>query len=745
MTRDETIQALASTTDLNEQIKLVAELDALDHAERLTVQASRSIDWADTVVRETMAPGRTLDRHTASSDWIGDADTSGGDYHNAIIAEAAMWFSRLDADVKADAHEYSEQAKGIAARTAGKYGEDADGARATFLEYVAFLNKKVLAASGLPQIQQVVDSFEKPSPTNLPADVFDNFAPPVHPINQPVDGAQTNSLGPGAEEAMGEGGPGEGRPSEHDEGQDPVSQPFNPPSSAKQGSLASVVGQPTLAIGYAYNLNDYLRAEAKREQDEAERVRQAGGAAPFVREAGSRSKDPDDDEGDSTEEGDKLDFLDPKGAKHTAKDGEDGTGEDDDSPSDVFKEAASTLPQVQQTMDAFERPGAQPLPQDVMFPIVQDWPEQIADYGRNAETQMGGTGTPSRHEGTHKQADMYGASDTPHEVPGGETPVSNSPATTPARSNSGNYNSGMAKGQADAAAGDAPDFMDNSSATSDYVQGYVQGYGTGPRSTNPQTVPSGMGGDNGQAQNAAEIAAHTEKPLSMAGMTVSAALVSVDVTEDPGFKLGYTYGRNWAPDRELPTLGSSGEEAGIYAGITDNPRYQREFVAAHRAQADDHPELSVRLRRHRQVTSHLARDDEGLTVKGLYVQGGTSVELDTLDPSASVDPQGATPFSGPGTVPELRDAPGTPAAPGGASPYNGAEPLSAPVVSDPAIQDLEATPATMGAPEGVDVSGESSLTSKSPQTMGSKMSPEAVAFRKRVQATKLAMRQRKEQ
>lgn len=817
MTRDEILQALASAKTHKEQIALVAELDALDHARRTASATERSLDWADTTVKATLAPGRTLDRHTAATDWLAEADLSApGNHHQAVIAEASLWFGRLDEDVKADAAEFAEQARGMARRTAGKYGEQADEAMDAYLQYVAFLNREVLAASGLPQIQQRVDAFENNSPTPLPTEVFDNFAPPIHPINQGVDGQQTNSLAEGAEEAIAQSGgaPGAGRPSEHPEGQEPVSQAAYPPSSAKQGSQkvagmlerlkdstarqghamswtdtqgadawmgqcngcgssvalnmhgvtagnahttactnrhhAMLGSGPSVAIGYQQNLHDFLRAEAERtdtkdhsgwadtpdasgEQEVARenggedpdyvqwaqnvnrKNSKAGGAAPFVREAGRGDEDPP--------------------GKDEPKPNADREDEDARKPWEkeaAKREAASGLDQVQQVSDSFENPRPTSLPEDVMFPITQDWPEE--------STGGSNTGTPSStgHQASlNKQADTWSGGDTPKAVPGGQDPVYNRPETTPPRADSGDFNRGVQQGQADAAKGDKPSFADNSSGTSDFVQGYVQGYGTGPKDSLPQDVPASMGGDSGQAQNAAEVAARTEKPLVMAsktpGMTVSAALVTRDVSSDSSFLRGYLYGRRWKEGDQLVAMGSAGEEAGIYAGITDNPDAQRAWVTAHREQSGEYPELTKRLRQHRLVTANFAKRNEDALIKGLYVQASTSLDLDTMSPVTSPSPQGATPSEGPGTIPELRDAPGTPAAPGGASPYNGAEPYGAPVVPDPLIQDLNAPPAQPQSPDAVHIQGDTSL-SKSPQSM---------AFRKLVQANKLALRQKK--
>lgn len=790
-TRDQIMTSLASAKSFNEQLQLVAELDALDDAARKTAQAERSLDWADTTVRQTLAPGRTLDRHTAATDWLAEADTDPGEnHHQAVIAEAALWFQRLHPAVKADAGEFVEQAKGIARRTAGKYGAQADAAADAFLQYVAFLNRQVLAASGLPQVQQRVDSFENDAPTPLPTDVFDNFAPPIHPINQGVDGTQTNSLAPGAEEAMSEGGTPAGRPSEHDETGEPVSQPQFMPPSARQGSHkhagalerakdmtarkghnmawtpvdgpndpwmgrcagcgASVgvttagitkgstahdlactnrshgsLGGPSLAIGYQYNMDDFLRAEAARE---------AGGDAPFVREA---ERGGGDDDG--TMPGGDLNLPNDDRDDEDARD----DGSKANKHESARREAASGLDQVQQNVDSFENPRPTSLPTDVMFPIDQPWPEEEAEYHQGGESQSGGgTGRPSVHNeraASRKQADMYGGGDAPHAVPGGETPVANSPSTTPPRANAGDFNQGVQQGQADAAAGERPSFADNSSAVSDYVRGYVQGYSDSPKPNGgPQDVPGSMGGDNGQAHNFQQVQQRTEPPLvNMAakGLTVSAALVTKDVSKDADFQRGYRYARAWKPGEQVVALGSTGEEAGIYAGITDNPLAQGAWRKVHARLGKEHPELNKRMREHLKL-GRLLHEAGHQVSRGMYVQAATSLDLDTMSPVTTPDPQGATPSEGPGTVPPLRNAPGTPAAPGGAAPYNGAEPYGQPVVPDPLMAEPEPGGIPMlqpHSPDAVNMVGDSSLLSKNPTAM---------AFRRKVQANKLALRKK---
>ncbi|HWB34413.1 MAG TPA: hypothetical protein VHA75_00160, partial [Rugosimonospora sp.] len=399
--------------------------------------------------------------------------------------------------------------------------------------------------------------------------------------------------------------------------------------------------------------------------------------------------------------------------------------------------------------------------------------------------------------------------DSPHQVPGGETPVANSPATTPPRAGDGDFNKGVAQGQADAAAGDRPSFADNSSAVSDFVRGYVQGYGTGQPSANPQDVPGSMGGDNGQGRNFAEIQQRQQPMLNMAskGLTVSAALVTKDVSSDADFQRGYRYARAWKPGEQVVALGSTGEEAGIYAGITDNPRAQGAWRKVHARLGKEHPELNKRMREHlkmgrllheaghqvsrgmyvqaqaaddgdtdlcsncgktiRRTTidpnipwvhhdTHNSKCDVGSPADASMLQGvqsaeaepmyhesrrkqaATSLDLDTMSPVTTPDPQGATPSEGPGTIPPLRGAPGSPAAPGGPAPYNGAEPLGQPVVPDPLMIEPEPGGIPMlqpHSPDAVNMTGDSSLLSKNPTAM---------AFRRKVQANKLALRQKKE-
>jgi hypothetical protein len=886
-TRQDLFQALTKASSLADQIKLVAELDALDNSRTAAVHAERSLDWADTTVRETLAPRIAYERDSASTDWLLDEPTGTPDYHQAVLADAATWYGRVHMAVKHDPEEFAEQAKGLARKVAGQYGQYGNAAAREFLDYVQFLYNRHLAASGLPQVQQLVDAFENPAQQALPQDVFDTFQPPVWEGNAGVDGMQQNSLAPGAEMAMSEnGGAPAGDPSHHDwSGTDvqsapgagvidgaPITAPSHagPPGDPSEHEdndyrTASVLGAPTVAIGYTgMNLNDFLVREAAGKLDDGvfaeDEDPSLNGQAPNAygeQEAGRQMGGPDTgyQEYVRSKQGSRHPFGDAttrEGVKHTAPGGGEHAPyriEKVDGGYAVFndkgerknekaktkaqarefqkalyknvpgasesakedenkKEAASGLPQVQQEVDAFENPAPTSLPTDVMFPMDQPWPEETsAQYLQQGGQDTGSTHKP--HSGARKQADMYGGGDAPHAVPGGETPVGNTPATTDQKPH-GNYAVGFGEGQRDARSGERPTFTDASSAVSPYVKGYTEGFASVPAPQGATDTPYSMGGDSGQAMNASEVAARTERPeLSIASrriakgdegvsqkkrdtaeskghtlpgtdkfpidnkqdlenakhdigrtnephdkvvryineraddldaphvgedsktaMKVSAKILTKDVSRDDAFAEGYRVASHWNDRRGLPPVGSTGYEAGLYAGITDNPTQQRSWTAMHREAG-----LTDRLDAHQAITmSYLDRDPEALA-KGIYVHSATSSDLDTMSPASTPDPFGATPLVGPGTVPPLRGAPGTPAASAGPSPYNGAEPLGTAVVEDPLIESRIPAVQPETGDTAPNMSGDSSLLRGNPATL---------AFRKRVQSNKLALRQSKE-
>jgi hypothetical protein len=281
-------------------------------------------------------------------------------------------------------------------------------------------------------------------------------------------------------------------------------------------------------------------------------------------------------------------------------------------------------------------------------------------------------------------------------------PPYNTPETSPdpwsQGEGGGDYQAGVSAGQSDKAAGEHPLFADNSSGVSPYVKGYAQGYGGAQFPQGHQDVPRSMGGDSGQAQNAQQ--AQRSFQVARASRTaslrrVSAAFAPDSLMRDPEFRKGYLFASKWQRGAKLVGRGSARFEAGLYAGITDSPQAQGDWVTAHWLISDRHPETARRIALHHSFTRKQA-GEAGVRAGGIYVQAGTSTDLITDGPGTSPDPMGATPLNGPGAPPPMGGL-SDPAQPGGASPYQGAPPLpGGPVVPD----DVMGRPQQQPQPDG---------------------------------------------
>lgn len=191
--RDDIVREIQKAATLDEQLALVAALEEFDRQVTLRVQAGRDLDWADTSIQERFTPVNVHELHTASTDWIGTIDTTPHDWHQKVVAEAAVWYSNRHEAVLNDPEEFQTQAEGKARHIAGAFYERSEAARRTFLDYVSFLHT---GASGLDQVQQTVDANNSPKTTELPTEVFDNFAPDVDPVNQGVSGTESSDRNP---------------------------------------------------------------------------------------------------------------------------------------------------------------------------------------------------------------------------------------------------------------------------------------------------------------------------------------------------------------------------------------------------------------------------------------------------------------------------------------------------------------------------------------------------------------------
>jgi hypothetical protein len=230
----------------------------------------------------------------------------------------------------------------------------------------------------------------------------------------------------------------------------------------------------------------------------------------------------------------------------------------------------------------------------------------------------------------------------------------------------------------------------------------------------PADIPSSLGGDNGQNVTNGDLAPDLTD-MSAASSLVSSRFVKSASRRNPEFTKGYGYATKWAPGKPLVTMGSAEFEAGLFAGLIDRPKHQEAWVAAHRRQAKKDKRFARRMTTYSQYVEHLAS-------KGISLEAATTTDLNTESPSASPSPTGQTPINGrgePGPLTGQQD----PAAPGGPSPYNGAEPFGHQVVPG-------AGPSSGGGSNYVnDIPG---------GPADGNVNPATIAFRRQVQASLLA-------
>jgi hypothetical protein len=701
--RAELVRALQKAATFTEQERLLDEIANIDKGLRAQAAQDRELDLSSTVVRETLTPVRVHEHHTAATDWIADEQEIDPQWRSRVVAEAATWFGRVAAMVKADPEEYAIQAEGMARRVAGPYGLQAEAAREEFLQYAAFLNRE--AASGLDQIQQTVDPNNAPKTTPLPTEVFDNFAPEIDPINQGVSGTEDSNRAPLIQEIVNGGSGMDGgapeKPGGHSE-TDELS--WAPPSGMQADTApgwsdgdpgtpekggdrpdytkgASLSFHSGMAINHSMTLDQYKAAQAQA-------TRTAQKAASLGKCAGC---------GTDLTVGNAAD-REGKVCKSCA------------SKSASRKDAASGLPMIQETVDANNQPHTPiPIPPAVAFPLDGDMQQEWTTDGTGNAHPGAGQG---QKAAVRKKADMFGGGDAPHMVV--QPNVANTPDTTPPTADNAG---GAAAGAADARAEGRPSFADNSSAIPAPAQQYAQGYsGAEPPGVADPDVPASMAGPgNG---------------VTHAGTKISSLITTATERDNADFRKGYGYASRWTPGTRLVTTGSKEFEAGLYAGISDNTEHQKAFVDAHRTASQRFPALGERVARHKAVTARVVAKNE-VPSNGLYLLASTSIDLNTMAPNTTPAADGSTPINGPGRPGPLDGQQGA-AAPGGPSPYNGAEPFGTPVVpgAGQAPEAQNPTDALLGG--GGMSTNNQVMAAASPQE-----------FRRRVQAGLLALRQGK--
>jgi hypothetical protein len=206
----------------------VAALDHHDRQREAALNADRELDLGAQIVARRLTPVPLHEHHTAATDWLAEVPEEAPlDYRTAMIAEASAWYGSLGQAVREDAEELSAQARGRARTLASAHPMRLQ-AEQEFLRMVGYMHRQ--GASGLPQIDQLIDPDNQPAQTPDPAEVFPTFGEEQDPFN----GVETNNHGSGissqqapllqqVQQQNGSGsgfGSGPEKPDEHSTGDD---------------------------------------------------------------------------------------------------------------------------------------------------------------------------------------------------------------------------------------------------------------------------------------------------------------------------------------------------------------------------------------------------------------------------------------------------------------------------------------------------------------------------------------------
>lgn len=130
------LRKAASATSLSEAQDFTRQAEELKSQQHAAAFSADSWSAEDAKIRDTLVPAMVHERHTAATDWLTDLDTSFDprEASNTMVAEATLWFGRVSDEVKAYGDEYAEQARNLARRLSGRFGDGADVAERAFLD-----------------------------------------------------------------------------------------------------------------------------------------------------------------------------------------------------------------------------------------------------------------------------------------------------------------------------------------------------------------------------------------------------------------------------------------------------------------------------------------------------------------------------------------------------------------------------------------------------------------------------------
>ncbi len=173
MSREADLLEAAQYATLPEQRRIYAELEEIRHRRTAAVADDRATDLGATIARDHLTPVMVHGHHTASTDWLDEVapNFTEADLKNidrSVRAEAAQWFHKVHEAVRADQDEFSEQARGVARRTASQYGTLAPQVGNLFMRHVASLYR-IAEGTDLAGVPSAADGETNPNATDWAA------------------------------------------------------------------------------------------------------------------------------------------------------------------------------------------------------------------------------------------------------------------------------------------------------------------------------------------------------------------------------------------------------------------------------------------------------------------------------------------------------------------------------------------------------------------------------------------------
>jgi hypothetical protein len=156
----------AITTDYAEQVRLTQAAEEAQQQINRAAALDRETDLGASAI-SILVPGRVHELHTTATDWMGEISTAPDlrTAKNEMLSHGTVWYQGLPVEVRADTHEFVEQARGFASKTAGRYGEQADVVEQAFYEHIAALRQR-------EEQLGVFTAAPMPSQPGDPADTF---------------------------------------------------------------------------------------------------------------------------------------------------------------------------------------------------------------------------------------------------------------------------------------------------------------------------------------------------------------------------------------------------------------------------------------------------------------------------------------------------------------------------------------------------------------------------------------------